>query len=100
MKLISRTLVALVALVGVIGMLIVRSWGLGFAVGGMTVATVMWVTSATRLADRPIGIADRNPGATSTVPHAVTTVGMVSTLVLLLLATLLGAYRITRTAAD
>lgn len=88
--------VALIALVGVVGMLIVRSWGLGFAVGGMTVATVMWVTSASRLGDRPIGIADRNPGATSTIPHAVTTVGMVSTLVLLSIATMLATYRLTR----
>jgi hypothetical protein len=88
--------VALIALVGVVGMLIVRSWGLGFAAGGLSVAALMWVTSLTRVGDRPIGIADRNPGAMTTVPHAVTTVGMVSTLALLTVAAALAAYRLNR----
>jgi MFS family permease len=88
--------VALIALVGVVGMLIVRSWGIGFAAGGLGVAALMWVTSLTRLGDRPIGIADRNPGAITTVPHAVTTVGMISALVLLAVAAALGAYRLNR----
>jgi hypothetical protein len=88
--------VALIALVGVVGMLIVRSWGLGFAAGGLSVAAPMWVTSLTRLGDRPIGIADRNPGAITTVPHAVTTVGMVAALALLTVAAALAAYRLNR----
>jgi hypothetical protein len=56
----------------------------------------MWVTSLTRLGDRPIGIADRNPGAITTVPHAVTTVGMASTLALLTVAAAFAAYRLNR----
>jgi hypothetical protein len=88
--------VALIALVGVVGMLIVRSWGLGFAAGGLSVAAPMWLTSLTRLGDRPIGIADRNPGAITTVPHAVTTVGMASTLALLTVAAAFAAYRLNR----
>jgi hypothetical protein len=88
--------VALIALVGVVGMLIVRSWGLGLAAGGLGVAALMWVTSLTRLGDRPIGIADRNPGAITTVPHAVTTVGMISALVLLTVAAAFAAYRLNR----
>ncbi len=90
--------VALIAIVAMVGMLIVRSWGLGLAAGGVTVAATMWVTSLTELGDRPIGIADRNPGATSTVPHAVTTVGMVSTLALLAIAAALATYRLNRRA--
>ena len=53
--------VALIAIVAMVGMLIVRSWGLGLAAGGVTVAATMWVTSLTELGDRPIGIADRGP---------------------------------------
>lgn len=91
--------VALIAVVGVVGMLIVRSWGVGFAVGGLSVAIAMWVTSLIRLGDRPIGIADRNPGAATTVPHAVTTVGMVSALALLTVASGFAVYRLNRRSA-
>ena len=56
------------------------------------------LASLAELGDRPIGIADRNPGATTTVPHAVTTVGMVSTLALLAIAAALATYRLTRRA--
>ena len=90
--------VALIGIAVMVGMLIVRSWGLGLAAGGVTVAATLWITSLTELGDRPIGIADRNPGATSTVPHAVTTVGMVSTLALLAIAAALATYRLTRRA--
>jgi hypothetical protein len=91
--------VALIALVGVVGMLIVRSWGLGFAAGGLCVAAPMWAASSARLGDRPIGIADRNPGAITTVPHAVTTVGMLSTLALLTIAAGWAVYRLNRRPA-
>lgn len=91
--------VALIAVVGVVGMLLVRAYGLGMAAGVVSVATVMWVTSLTELGDRPIGIADRNPGATTTVPHAVTSVGMVSTLALLAIAAALATYRLNRRSA-
>ncbi len=85
--------VALIAVAGVIGMLMVRNYGVGLAAGGLTVATWMWASSLAELGDRPIGIADRNPGAASTVPHAVTTTGMVSALTLLALATILAVIR-------
>ncbi|MGB7879723.1 MAG: hypothetical protein WBL31_13235, partial [Ilumatobacteraceae bacterium] len=90
--------VVLIGVVAVVGMLIVRSWGLGLAAGGVTVAATLWITSLIELGDRPIGIADRNPGATNTVPHAVTTVGMVATLALLAIAAALATYRLTRRA--
>ncbi len=90
--------VALIGLAAMVGMLLVRSWGLGLAAGGVTVAATLWVTSLVELGDRPVGIADRNPGATDTVPHAVTTVGMVSTLALLAIAAAFATYRLTRRA--
>jgi hypothetical protein len=90
--------VALIGVATMVGMLIVRSWGLGLAAGSVTVAATLWITSLAELGARPIGIADRNPGATDTVPHAVTTVGMVSTLALLAVAAALATYRLTRRA--
>ena len=86
----------LIAFAGVIGMLIVRAYGLGLAAGGVSVATWLWVSSLIELGSRPIGIADRNPGAEDTVPHTVTSVGMVSTLALLLIAAVLAIIRLNR----
>jgi hypothetical protein len=88
--------VGLIVGAGVVGMLIVRNYGLGLAAGATSVAVVLWVASLAELGSRPIGIADRNPGATTTVPHAVTSVGMVSTLALLALAAALATYRSAR----
>jgi hypothetical protein len=56
----------------------------------------LWISSLAELGSRPVGIADRNPGADTTIPHAVTTVGMVATLFLLLVATGLATYRLNR----
>ena len=61
-------------------MLIVRSYGLGLAAGGVSVPLWLWIASLAEIGSKPVGIADRNPGADNTVPHAVTTVGMVATL--------------------
>ncbi len=88
--------VGLIVAAGVVGMLLVRSYGLGLAMGATSVAVVLWVVSLAELGSRPVGIADRNPGAATTVPHAVTSVGMVSMLVLSALAAALATYRLTR----
>jgi len=80
------TQVALIAVAVVVGSLVVRAYGLGLATGAVTVATWMWATSLAELGSAPIGIADRNPGAGDTVPHAVTSVGAVGTLAMLTVA--------------
>jgi hypothetical protein len=92
--------VGLIALAGVIGLLIVRSYGLGLAVGGISVAVVLWAMSLAEVGSRPVGIADRNPGAVDTVPHAVTTVGMIATLVMFTLATAFAIVRLRSRAAQ
>ncbi len=92
--------VGLIALAGVVGMLIVRSYGLGLAAGGVSVPLWLWIASLAELGSNPVGIADRNPGADDTVPHAVTTVGMVAALVLLVVAAGLATYRLNRSNAD
>jgi len=67
----------LLALCGVIGFLLVRRFGLGFAVGGAVAAAWMVVTAATEQTDNPIGPGFANPGAAGgQVPHGVTIVGM------------------------
>jgi hypothetical protein len=88
--------VGLIALAGVVGMLIVRSYGIGLAVGGISVPLWLWIASIGQVGPNPVGIADRNRVADDTVPHAVTTVGMVSSLALLALAAGLAAYRLNR----
>lgn len=90
------TQVALIATACVIGMLIVRSWGIGLAVGSLSVPVWLWVSSLGEIGTKPVGIADRNPGATTTVPNAVTTVGMVTALILLAVAAALATYRLNR----
>ncbi len=88
--------VGLIVAAGVVGMLLVRSYGLGLAAGATSVAVVLWAVSLAELGSRPIGIAVQNPGAATTVPHAVTSVGMVSTLALLAIAAALATYRLAR----
>jgi hypothetical protein len=88
--------VGLIVVAGVLGMLIVRSYGLGLAAGGLSVPVWLWATSLGETGANPVGIADRNPGAISTVPHAVTTVGMVASLVALAIAAGLATYRLNR----
>ncbi len=88
--------VGLIALAGVAGMLIVRSYGLGLAVGGVSVPVWLWIASLAEIGSNPVGIADRNPGADNTIPHAVTTVGMIASLALLAIAAALATYRLNR----
>ncbi len=88
--------VGLVVLAGVVGMLIVRSYGLGLAIGGVSVSVWLWVSSYSEIGVNPVGIADRNPGADNTIPHAVTTVGVVASLALLLIACSMATWRLTR----
>ena len=88
--------VGLIALAGVAGMLIVRSYGIGLAAGGISVSLWLWVASLAEIGRDPVGIAYRNPGADDTTPHTVTTTGMVATIVLLVVAATLATYRLNR----
>jgi len=78
--------VGLIAATGVVGFLIVRPYGLGLAAGGVSVAVWLWASSLGEFGSRPVGIADRNPGALNTIPHGVTTVGMALSILLLIIA--------------
>ena len=78
--------VGLIAVAGVIGFLTVRPYGLGLAAGGISTAVWLWASSLGEFGSRPVGIADRNPGALNTIPHGVTTVGMALSILLLIIA--------------
>jgi hypothetical protein len=78
--------VGLVALTGLAGFLLVRRYGLGLAAGGLTVFAWLAITALLEQTDFPIGPAVANPGATDTIPHAVTIAGGAVAIFCLLMA--------------
>ncbi len=70
------TQLGLLAFSGVVGLLLVRRWGLGVAIGGMTVAAWLSVSTLLSIGSAPVGPAHVNPGSDSIDLHAVTTVAM------------------------
>jgi hypothetical protein len=78
--------ITIIGVIGAIGFLLVRTYGLGLTAGTISVAAWMWYSSLGEIGDDPLDIADRNVGALDTKPHAVTTVGMVLSLAMLLIA--------------
>jgi hypothetical protein len=82
---------ALIGFTIVFGLLIVRAYGLGLAAGGVSVAFWMWLSSLLDMGTFPLGIAAGNFGAADSSPHAVTTVGMVLTIFMLVVAAVLAA---------
>ncbi|MGA9278419.1 MAG: hypothetical protein WBV89_15775, partial [Ilumatobacter sp.] len=81
----------LIALTGIVGFLSVRTYGLGLVAGGISIATWLWATSLAEFGDTPVGVAVGNLGTTETVPHAVTSVGLAVSLVMLAVAAALAS---------
>jgi hypothetical protein len=79
--------VGLIAVTGIIGFLSVRTYGLGFAAGGLGVAVWLWASSLGEIGNEPIGIAVGNIGTLETTPHGITSVGVVVSLIMLAVAT-------------
>lgn len=78
-----------VGLLGVgvmVGFLLVRRYGLGLVAGSLVVPTWMWLTTLGDIGSRPIGVGIGNIGTVDVTPHAVTTVGMVISLLMLVVA--------------
>jgi hypothetical protein len=84
---------ALIAATGVVGFLLVRTWGLGLAAGGISIAAWLTVSATAELGDTPVGVAIRNVGAPDTVPHGVTIAGLALTGIVLLVAGALALLR-------
>jgi len=80
---------SLIAFAGIVGFLSVRTFGLGLAGGGLSVATWLWATSLAEVGDQPVSVAVGNLGTLETTPHAVTTVGLALSLVMLAVAAVL-----------
>jgi hypothetical protein len=78
----------LIGVGGLVGFLANRRWGIGVALGAISIGTWQWVSAIGEVGDLPLGIAGGNPGANPTdfAPHIVTTVGVV----VMLLAAVLG----------
>lgn len=69
--------VVLIGVGGLVGFLANRRWGIGMALGAISIGAWQWVTAITESGDQPFGIAGGNFGADSFEPHIVTTVGVV-----------------------
>jgi hypothetical protein len=57
----------------------------------------LWISSLAEIGSFPLGIAAGNFGATNTTPHAVTSVGMALTSLMLLVAAILATVNHQRT---
>ena len=67
----------LIGVGGLVGFLANRRWGVGMALGAISIGAWQWVTAITESGDRPFGIAGGNFGAADVTPHVVTTVGVI-----------------------
>lgn len=93
-----RLLVLVLILVGgLLGFLVNRRWGLGLALGAISVGVWQWITSITESGDIPAGIAGGNFFADDLKPHLVTTIGVV-VMVIAAIAGLLSAAQQGRSA--
>jgi hypothetical protein len=85
-------IMAVVLLAGVIGFLRCNRWGIGLALGGITLYTWQWISSLAGWGDQPLPPAFFNPGVDAEFePTAVTTVGLAVMLGMAALALVLGA---------
>lgn len=82
-------ILSLIAFTGIVGFLSVRTYGLGLAGGGLSIATWLWATTIAGIGDQPVSVAVGNLGTLDTTPHAVTTVGLALSLVMLAVASAL-----------
>jgi len=75
--LLRQLVLILIAVGGVVGFTRNRRWGLGMALGAISVGTWQMMTAATESGDIPLSYAGGNPGAIDFAPHAVTIIGVV-----------------------
>jgi hypothetical protein len=76
-----RVLFMVLLLGGVVGFLRASAWGLGFALGSVSVALWLTITSLFAIGKYPYGIGGGNVGSTGHPPHVAVTVGFVVLLV-------------------
>ncbi|MCE9621316.1 MAG: zinc ribbon domain-containing protein [Actinomycetia bacterium] len=76
--LLRQLVLILIAVGGVVGFTRNRRWGLGLALGAISVAAWQLITAATESGDIPLSYAGGNPGALDFAPHTVTIIGVVA----------------------
>lgn len=87
---------ALFAIGGIVGFLVVRPWGIGVVAGAVLPSIWLGISSAFEVGTSPVGPGFRNPGAVETTLHSVTVVGLGTTLALVVLASIVAYERSTR----
>jgi hypothetical protein len=70
-------LIVLLLVGGMLGFLRASRWGLGMAIGSVSVSVWIWITSMWAIGDLPYGIGGGNAGSTGHPPHIAVTVGLV-----------------------
>jgi len=88
----------LIAVGGIVGFTRNRRWGLGLALGAISIAAWQLITAATESGDIPLSYAGGNLGATDFAPHIVSVIG-VAVMVLASVGGLVLAARQTRAIA-
>ena len=75
--LLRQLVLILIAVGGVVGFTRNRRWGLGLALGAISVGAWQMLTAATESGDIPFSYAGGNWGALDFAPHAVTVIGVI-----------------------
>ncbi len=70
-------MIAVMAIGGIIGFLLASRFGLGLAIGAVSLYVWQWVSSVFASGDYPAPPALGNPGGVGSEPHIVTTVGVI-----------------------
>ena len=74
--LLRQLVLILIAVGGLVGFTRNRRWGLGLALGAISVAAWQLITAATESGDIPLSYAGGNLGATDFAPHIVSVIGV------------------------
>jgi hypothetical protein len=99
--LLRQLVLILIAVGGIVGFTRNRRWGLGLALGAISVAAWQMISAATESGDIPLSYAGGNPGATvdpvtgkfDFAPHAVTIIGVLAMVVAAAAGLILAARR-------
>ena len=76
--LLRQLVLILIAVGGVVGFTRRRRWGLGLALGAISVGAWQLFTAATESGDIPLSYAGGNPGVLDFAPHTVTIIGVIA----------------------
>ena len=79
--LLRQLVLILIAVGGIVGFTRNRRWGLGMALGAISIATWQLLTAMTESGDIPLSYAGGNPGALDFAPHTVSILGIAAMII-------------------